>query len=110
MSQKFGLAAAFLSGRNVIVLDEPTSGLDPNARRQVRRLVDIHRGDGGTLFFSTHAIEDLPGLCDRIALLHGGTLAFSGTVDECMRCFGGRSLTDACLRGVESESAPRPRR
>ena len=110
MAQKLGLAAVFLSGRDLLVLDEPTSGLDPKARRQVRCLVDIHRGDGGTLFFSTHAIEDLPGLCDRIALLHAGTLAFSGTVDECMRRFGGSSLTDACLHGVESASAPRPRR
>ena len=109
MSQKLGLAAALLSGRDLLVLDEATSGLDPKARRQVRRLLQIHRSGGGTLFFSTHAIEDLPGLCDRIALLDAGTLAFSGTVQECMRRFGGSSLVDACLRGVEAASTP-PRR
>ena len=105
MAQKLGLAAAFLSGRDLLVLDEPMGGLDPKARRLVRRLFDRHRAAGGTLFFSTHAIEDLPELCDRIAILHGGAIAFAGTAPECTQRFEAPSLVDACLRCIESAPA-----
>ena len=106
MSQKLGLAAAFLGGRDLLVLDEPMSGLDPRARGLVRRLLDRHRAAGGAIFFSTHAIEDLPGLCDRIAMLHAGTIAFAGTANECVRRFGGHSLVEACARWFEGNAAP----
>lgn len=104
-SQKLGLAAAFLSGRDLLVFDEPMSGLDPKACRLVRRLLDAHRAVGGTLFFSTHAIEELPRYCDRIAVLHAGAIVFVGTSGDCIRRFGGPSLVDACLRCVEFASA-----
>jgi len=108
MSQKLGLAAAFLCGRDLLVLDEPMSGLDPRSRGLARRLLDRHRAGGGATLFSTHAIEDLPGRCDRIVLLHAGAVAFTGDATECMRRFGGHSLVEACTRWFEDEALPSP--
>ena len=108
MSQKLGLAAAFLCGRDLLVLDEPMSGLDPRSRGLARRLLDRHRAGGGATLLSTHAIEDLPGLCDRIVLLHAGAVAFAGDASECVRRFGGHSLVEACARWFEDEALPSP--
>ena len=108
MAQKLGLAALFLSGRDLLVLDEPMSGLDPKARRLVRGLLDRYRAAGGTLFLSTHDLDALPGLCDRIAVLHAGRIVFAGHVGECVRRFGGVSLEDACLRCIASSPPPAP--
>lgn len=108
MSQKLGLAALFLSGRNLLVLDEPMSGLDPWARRLVRHRLERHRAAGGTLFFSTHDLAGIEALCDRIAVLDAGTVTFAGTPQECMRRFGGGTIEDACLRCIGA-AAPSPR-
>ena len=109
MGQKLGLAAAFLSGRGMLVLDEPMNGLDPRARLLAGRLLNRHRLAGGTLFFSSHCLEDLSGLCDRIAILHDGGIAFAGSAGQCRRRFGGRSLVDAFLRCVGPAPADAPR-
>ena len=110
MSRKLGIAAALLGDRDLLVLDEPMSGLDPRARGRVRRLLQRHRETGGATLFSTHAIEDLGEHCDRIALLHAGTLSFTGSASECVRRFGGHSLAQACARWFEDEAAPPPGR
>ncbi len=108
MSQKLGLAAALLCGRDLLVLDEPMSGLDPRARGLACRLLDRHRAGGGAIVFSTHAIEDLPGLCDRVILLHAGAVAFAGDASGCVRRFGGHTLAEACARWFEDEALPLP--
>ena len=108
-AQKLGLAASFLSGRALLVLDEPMSGLDPGARRLVRRLLARHRAGGGSLLLSTHLLADLHELCERVAILHEGTLRFAGPVEECLRRFGTGSLEEAYLHCVGAGPA-RPRR
>lgn len=66
-----------------LFLDEPTAGLDPLVRREVLRLVLEEAADRGTtVIYSTHNLADLERACDRIGLLHGGTIAMEKTVDE----------------------------
>jgi ABC-2 type transport system ATP-binding protein len=107
MAQKLGLVAAILPRTPLLVLDEPMSGLDPKARALVkRRLGELHAG-GTTLFFSTHLLADVEVLCDRIALLHGGRIAFAGPPAELLVQYGCATLEDAFLAAIDTPaSAP----
>lgn len=97
MAQKLGLAACFLSGKDLLVLDEPMSGLDPKARALLKRYLHELKAQGRTLFFSTHMLHDVEELCDRIAILHGGKLRFVGSPAECRAKFSAANLEQAYL-------------
>jgi ABC-2 type transport system ATP-binding protein len=101
MTQKLGLAAAFLSGKKLLVLDEPMSGLDPKARALVKRYLQRLKTEGVTLFFSTHMLPDVEELCDRMAILHRGEVRFAGPPEECRRRFGAGTLEEAYLNCIE---------
>jgi ABC-2 type transport system ATP-binding protein len=65
-----------------VILDEPMSGLDPIGRKEVRDIILRLRGDGRTVFFSTHIIPDVEMICDRVGILLGGRLVRVGRLDE----------------------------
>ena len=85
MNQKLGLAACLLSRKDLYVLDEPTSGLDPRARILLKQKLKALRGEGRTLFFTSHALADVEEICERVAVIDGGTLRFCGTPAELIR-------------------------
>ncbi len=85
MSQKVQLAAALLCEPELCILDEPFSGLDPVALRLVRELIRERRAAGRTTILSTHQMNEVEGLCDRVALIHNGRLLVYGTVEEVRR-------------------------
>lgn len=97
MTQKLGLAACLLSGKDLYVLDEPTSGLDPKARALLKRELRELRHARRTLFFTSHALADVAEMCDRMAIVHAGRLRFAGTPDELTRRFGAGDLEQAFL-------------
>jgi ABC-2 type transport system ATP-binding protein len=66
----------------VIFLDEPMSGLDPLGRREVRQLILRLRGEGRTVFFSSHILSDAETLCSRVAIVAAGRLRASGALGE----------------------------
>ncbi len=101
MNQKLGLAACLLSQRELLVLDEPMSGLDPGARQRVKNLLARIRSEGRTLFFTSHSLADLEEICDHMAVLHGGALAFSGPPDALRGQTGERTLERAFLKCIE---------
>ena len=82
MLQRVGIAQAILHDPKIVVLDEPMSGLDPIGRREVRDLMAQLKGEGKTVFFSTHILSDAEALCDRVAVLHRGELKGVGSVAE----------------------------
>src|SRR5207248_8537531 len=82
MLQRVGIAQAILHDPKVVFLDEPMSGLDPMGRREVRDLVEQLKGEGKTVFFSTHILSDAEALCDRVAIIHLGELRGVGAVAE----------------------------
>lgn len=100
MTQKLGLAACFLSNKALYLLDEPMSGLDPKARALLKRhLHHLHEG-GATLFFSSHSLADVEEICDRMAILHEGTLNFVGTPAECRSRYQADTLEQAYLNCI----------
>jgi ABC-2 type transport system ATP-binding protein len=85
MSQKVQIAAVLLSDPELCVLDEPTTGLDPVNVRLVQNLLVERREKGRTTILSTHHMNQVEALCDRVALIHRGQLMVYGVVDEVRR-------------------------
>jgi ABC-2 type transport system ATP-binding protein len=100
MTQKLGLAACLLSGKDLYILDEPTGGLDPKARALLKRELIALRGKGRTLFFTSHTLADVAELCDRLAVVHAGRLRFAGTPAELTGRTGTSSLEQAFLAAI----------
>jgi len=101
MSQKLGLAACFLSDRQLYLLDEPMSGLDPRARACLKKYLLQLKQAGKSLFFSTHLLSDVEAICDRVAILHDGVIRFIGTPAECCRQFNATTFEQAYLECVK---------
>ncbi|HTS54369.1 MAG TPA: ABC transporter ATP-binding protein [Burkholderiales bacterium] len=97
MTQKLGLVACLLSGKDLYVLDEPTSGLDPKARALLKDQLRAARDEGRTVFFTSHALADVDELCDRMAVIHRGELRFAGTPGELRERHGAATLEQAFL-------------
>jgi ABC-2 type transport system ATP-binding protein len=100
MSQKLGLASCFLSQRPMLLFDEPMSGLDPKARAYLKRYLISLKNTDKTLFFSTHLLADVESICDRIIVLHNGSICFKGTPSDCCEQFQADDLEDAYLKCI----------
>jgi ABC-2 type transport system ATP-binding protein len=85
MSQKVQIAAILLSDPELCVLDEPTTGLDPVNVRLVQELLVERRQRGRTTILSTHQMNQVETLCDRVALINQGQLMVYGAVDDVRR-------------------------
>ena len=85
MSQKVQIASVLLSDPDLCVLDEPTTGLDPVNVRLVQELLLERRRSGRTTILSTHHMNQVETLCDRVALINKGQLMVYGEVDEIRR-------------------------
>ncbi|HET8567821.1 MAG TPA: ABC transporter ATP-binding protein, partial [Candidatus Limnocylindria bacterium] len=72
--QRLSIAAALVNRPTVLFLDEPTTGLDPQARRNLWDLVRRIRGDGTTVFLTTHYMDEAEVLCDRVAVMDAGRI------------------------------------
>ncbi len=75
------LAQALLGNPEVLILDEPTDGLDPNQKHQVRKLIR-EWGKEKAVIISTHILEEVDAVCDRIVLINEGQIQFNGSPDE----------------------------
>ena len=82
MRQKIALMAALIHEPKLILMDEPFVGLDPVASHQLKQLMREHCRQGGAIFFSTHVLEVAEKLCDKVAIIKGGRLVTSGTMEE----------------------------
>jgi ABC-2 type transport system ATP-binding protein len=106
MTQKLGLAACFLSRKDLYVFDEPTSGLDPKARALLKAQLRELKQQARTVFFTSHALADVAEICDRMAVVHAGILRFAGTPVALCRQFATDDLEQAFLRCIESSPQP----
>jgi ABC-2 type transport system ATP-binding protein len=106
MLQRVALAQALLGEPELLILDEPMSGLDPVGRRDVRDIILAQAAAGVTVFFSSHIIPDVETICDRVAILVGGTVRAVGTVRELV--FHEAEKYEATFVGVQPDELRTP--
>jgi ABC-2 type transport system ATP-binding protein len=82
MRQRLGLAAALLGDPQVVVLDEPANGLDPDGIRWLRGLLRHLAGEGRTVLISSHQLNEVQEVADRVVILNRGQLVRSGSIEE----------------------------
>lgn len=82
MKQKLSIIAAWLHAPRLVVMDEPFVGLDPKAAHLLKGMMRELCDAGGAIFFSTHVLEVAEKLCDKVAIIKGGRLIRSGTMEE----------------------------
>jgi len=80
--QKINIIAAFMTRAELLMMDEPTSGLDPIMEQAFRQSVLEAKANGQTVFLSSHILEEVEALCDRVAILRAGKLVELGTLAE----------------------------
>jgi sodium transport system ATP-binding protein len=100
---KVALARALVHDPRNVVLDEPTNGLDVAATRQVRTLLMQLRGQGRCILFSSHVMQEVSALCDRVVVIARGAVVAEGTPDDLRRQTGKESLEDAFVAAIGSE-------
>ena len=82
MKQKLAIISAWLHKPKLIIMDEPFVGLDPKAAHILKGMMRELCDNGGAIFFSTHVLEVAEKLCDKVAIIKGGRLIRSGTMEE----------------------------
>ena len=108
MAQRLGLAQALVNDPDLLILDEPTEGLDIAGRQLLRDVIRERRAAGKTVLLVTHVLPEVEDLCDELAVLVAGRVAFRGKVADLLgaggRAAGGRNL-EAALRRVYDKGA-----
>ena len=100
MKQKLAIISAWMHDPKLILMDEPFVGLDPKAAHLLKEMMRELCDAGGAIFFSTHVLEVAEKLCDKVAIIKGGKLIRSGTMEEVK---GDDSLEEVFLE-LEGES------
>lgn len=98
---KTALARAMIHGPRNLILDEPTSGLDVMATRALRELIRDLRRDGYCILFSSHVMQEVAALCDRIVIIAHGRVVARGRPEELLSELGTDNLEEAFVRAIE---------
>jgi len=102
--QRVGLAQALLHDPDVLILDEPTSGLDPNQLVEIRKLIKAF-GREKTVIFSTHIMQEVQALCDRVLIISKGRIVANDPIERLQsRLSGERQVTVAFAQAVQEEA------
>jgi len=101
MRQRLGLAEILMKGAQIAILDEPTSGLDPHATSELLGIIRAFKSEGVSVLLSSHLLERVQSVCDRVALFSSGRIALMGTVADLGReVLGGGYVVDIEADGV----------
>ena len=82
MKQKLAIISALIHEPKLVIMDEPFVGLDPKAAHSLKAIMRDICDKGGAIFFSTHVLEVAEKLCDKVAIIKGGKLVISGTMED----------------------------
>lgn len=97
--QRVGLAQAMMHNPEVLILDEPTSGLDPNQITEIRKLITDF-GESRTILLSTHIMQEVKAMCNRVIIINKGEIAADGTVDELQHQLAGKQIIEVQLKNT----------
>ena len=100
---KTAIARALVHDPRNVILDEPTNGLDVMTTRGLRDFLRQLRGEGRCVIFSSHIMQEVAALCDRIIVIAKGRVMAAGTPDEIRAQFGEENLEDAFVKAIGSE-------
>ena len=100
---KVAIARALVHNPQTVLLDEPTNGLDIMSTRSMRELIRGLKAQGKCVLFSSHIMQEVAALCDRIVIINEGRAVFSGTPQEVLATTGLDSLEDAFVKLIGSE-------
>jgi ABC-2 type transport system ATP-binding protein len=106
MVQRLGVAQALINDPELLVLDEPSEGLDLPGRQMVRALVAEHKQRGRTVLLVSHLLTEVEQLCDRVAVLAGGKLVFTGTVPQLLKGRSGKRTIEEAVQELYEKAAP----
>jgi ABC-2 type transport system ATP-binding protein len=100
MRQRLGLAEILMKQPTIAILDEPTTALDPHSTQEFLDMIRGLKADGTAVLLSSHHLDQVQSVCDRVALFNRGRIALSGTVTELAgRVLGGGHVIDVEARG-----------
>ena len=100
MRQRLAIAEILMKGAAVAILDEPTGGLDPQATREFLELIHSLKQEGMTILLSSHLLDLVQSICDRVALFHLGRIGLTGRVDDLLSdVLGGSQVIRVEARG-----------
>ena len=101
MRQRLGLAEIVMKGAQIAILDEPTSGLDPHATAELLAIIRGFKSEGVSVLLSSHLLERVQSVCDRVALFNGGRIVLMGSVAELGRqVLGGGYVVEIEAEGI----------
>ncbi|RYG21761.1 ABC transporter ATP-binding protein [bacterium] len=106
MKRRLNIAIALLHDPDLIVLDEPTVGVDPQSRNAIFEALEALRGQGKTLLYTTHYMEEVERLCDRIAIMDHGRIVAEGTLAELQRSIPGKRRVTLELESAADSALP----
>ncbi len=92
MKRRLNLACAMVHGPRLVLLDEPTAGVDPQSRNAIFESIERVKGEGVSVVYTTHYMEEAQRLCDRVGVIDKGKMLALGTVDELIERHGGQSM------------------
>ena len=100
---KVAIARAMVHQPQTVLMDEPTNGLDVMSTRALREYIRSLKDNGQSVVLSTHIMQEVAALCDRIVIIAKGKVAATGTVDELISRSGRDTIEDAFVQLIGSE-------
>ena len=104
MRQRLALAMALVGEPELLILDEPSSGLDPAGAKEMREIVEAEANRGATVFFSSHILEQVDAVCDRVGILRDGELVAEDSVEGLRAAVGGEETLSITVGDVSDDT------
>lgn len=101
MLQRIGLAQALINDPSLVFLDEPLGGLDPLGRKEIRDIIVRLKGEGKTVFLSSHILQDIEMICDRVAILVEGRIINQGSLQDLISEHV--QVTEITISGIQTD-------
>jgi len=102
MAQRLVLGMALVGQPDLLILDEPSTGLDPNGAAEMRQILREENERGATIFFSSHILEQVEAVCDRVGILQNGELVAVDTIEGLRQSMGGGTKLVITVDGLEN--------